>query len=147
MNFNSLSLKGNLTRDVELRSTKSGKTVGSFSIAVNRGWGDNKRTMFVECTAWEKTADTINKYFSKGSAIIVTGKLDENSWVDKDGNKRTKNYILVKSFDFCGDNRQSKTEVPERAVYNEPVQQYNNQPLVPEPSFSNQSEQEESLPF
>jgi single-strand DNA-binding protein len=81
---------GRLTKDVELRRTDSGKAVASFTVAVDRDFGQNgqKETDFIDCVAWQKTGEFVSKHFSKGKMIVVSGRLQIRSWTDKDGGKR-----------------------------------------------------------
>ena len=69
--INKVILMGRLTRDPEMRHTNSGTPVTTFSIAIDNGYGDNKRTDFVNCLAWNKTAEFVTKYFTKGIANEV----------------------------------------------------------------------------
>ena len=88
--INKAILMGRLTRDPELRHTNSGTPVCSFSIAINNGYGENAQTDFVNCVAWNKTAEFVSKYFAKGRMIIVTGRISSRSWEGSDGKK---NYV------------------------------------------------------
>lgn len=85
--INKAILMGRLTHDPELRHTDSGKAVCSFSIAVNNGYGENRRTDFINCVAWNKTAEFVSRYFTKGKMIIVIGHITTRAWEDKDGKK------------------------------------------------------------
>lgn len=88
--LNHITIMGRLTRDPELRRTGSGVAVASFTVAVDRDFGNNgeKETDFIDCVAWRQTGEFVSKYFTKGSMIIVSGRLQIRSWNDKDGNKR-----------------------------------------------------------
>ena len=91
--FNKVILMGNLTRDVEMRTTQSGQTVANFSLAVTRSWRDQSgaqqdQTSFINCVAWGKPGEIIAQYVGKGSPLLVSGRLDQRSYEDKDGNKR-----------------------------------------------------------
>ena len=72
--MNNVNIIGNLTKDPELRTTSSGKSVCSLSIAVQDSYNKEK-THFFNCTAWGKTGEVINQYFSKGKKIGITGRL------------------------------------------------------------------------
>ena len=78
--FHTIVIAGNLGKDPEMRYTPSGKAVTSFSVAVQDGWGDNKRTIWFRVSAWDKQAETCNQYLKKGSKVLVEGRLqaDEN---------------------------------------------------------------------
>lgn len=88
--LNHITIMGRLTKDVELRRTDSGKAVASFTVAVDRDFGQNgqKETDFIDCVAWQKTGEFVSKHFSKGKMIVVSGRLQIRSWTDKDGGKR-----------------------------------------------------------
>lgn len=88
--INKAILMGRLTRDPELRHTGSGTPVCSFSIAIDNGYGDNRSTDFINCVAWNKTAEFVEKYFSKGRMIIVIGRIQTRTWEGQDGKK---NYV------------------------------------------------------
>lgn len=104
--FNKVVLMGNLTRDVELRSTPSGQQVASFSLAVNRTWknasGEQQEAVdYIDCNAWGKPGEIIAQYMSKGSAILISGRLQQRSW-EQDGQKRSKVEVVVEDFNFVG---------------------------------------------
>lgn len=105
--FNKVILMGNLTRDVEVRTTASGQSVANFSLAVTRSWkgqdGQSQdQTSFINCVAWGKVGDIIAQYVSKGSPLLVSGRLDQRSYEDKDGNKRQAVEVVVEDFNFVG---------------------------------------------
>lgn len=119
--LNAISIMGRIARDPELRRTGSGKAVTSFSVACERDFKNQqtgeKEVDFIECVAWGGTAETIEKYFSKGRMISMTGRLQIRDWTDKNGQKRRTAEILVGNVYFCGDNKngaQSHSE-PEMA--------------------------------
>jgi len=99
MNINDVTISGNITRDLELRKTQSGKSVLEFSIAVNEGFGDKQDTQYVNLKAWEKTAEIIHTYCGKGTKIVVNGKLKNDSY-EKDGQKVYRSYVLVNNVEF-----------------------------------------------
>ena len=96
--MNYIAVKGRLTKDPEIRRTTTGKAVCSFSVACDR---DKEHTDFFECVAWEQVAENIAKFFAKGRAIIIQGKLTTRDWTDKEGRKRKATEILVREFDFA----------------------------------------------
>jgi single-strand DNA-binding protein len=104
--FNKVVLMGNLTRDPETRTTSGGQSVTSFSLAVNRSWrgadGQQQEAVsYIDCTAWGKTGEIIAQYMGKGRALLVSGRLDQRSWDDKDsGQKRSKVEVVVEDFNF-----------------------------------------------
>lgn len=98
--INQVILMGRLTRDPETRTTSSGKTVTSFSIAVDRG-GQDDATDFFDITAWEKLGDLVAQYLTKGRRTLVQGRLLQSSWDDKDtGKKRTKVEVVATDVTF-----------------------------------------------
>lgn len=101
-------LKGNLTRDPEVKFLPSGMQVTSFGIAVNEVWYNSdkvkqERTHFFDCESFGGTAKTIGDFFKKGRPILIEGKLSYEQW-EKDGQKRSAIRIKVDRFHFCGDN-------------------------------------------
>ena len=108
--FNKITLMGNLTRDVEVRTTPSGQSVANFSLAVTRTWRDQNgaqqdQTSFINCVAWGKPGEIIAQYVQKGSPLLVSGRLDQRSYDDKDGNKRQAVEVVVEDFNFIGGGR------------------------------------------
>jgi single-strand DNA-binding protein len=104
--FNKVVLMGNLTRDPELRSIPSGQQVASFSLAVNRTWknanGEQQEAVdYIDCNAWGKPAEIITQYMKKGSAILVSGRLQQRTW-EQEGQKRSKVEVVVEDFNFVG---------------------------------------------
>lgn len=104
--FNKVTLMGNLTRDPETRTTPGGQSVTSFSLAVNRSWrgadGQQQESVsYIDCTAWGKAGEIIAQYMGKGRALLVSGRLDQRSWDDKEtGQKRNKVEVVVEDFNF-----------------------------------------------
>ena len=96
--LNNIILQGRLTRDPEFRMTKFDKPVASFTVACEREYaqtGEEKETDFVDCCVFGKTADFVRQYFSNGSMILVQGRLQFRSWIDKDEQKHTRAEIAV----------------------------------------------------
>lgn len=104
--FNKVILMGNLTRDPETRTTPNGQSVTSFALAVNRTWrnqaGENQESVsYIDCVAWGKPGEIIAQYLGKGRALLVSGRLDQRSWEDKEsGQKRSKVEVVVEDFNF-----------------------------------------------
>jgi len=104
--FNRVILLGNLTRDVEVKYLQSGMAVADVGIAVNdRRKGQNgewiEETTFVEVTMWGRTAEVASEYLSKGSPILVEGRLKYDSW-EKDGQKRSKLSVVCERMQMVG---------------------------------------------
>ena len=108
--LNHITIMGRLTRDPELRRTGSGVAVASFTVAVDRDFGGRdggeKETDFIDCVAWRQTGEFVSKYFTKGSMIVVSGRLQIRSWTDKDGNKRRTAEVVADNCYF-GESKRS----------------------------------------
>ena len=106
--LNHIVIMGRLTRDPELRRTGSGIAVASFSVAVDRDFGGRdggeKETDFIDCVAWRQTGEFVSKYFTKGSMIVVSGRLQIRNWTDKEGNKRRSAEVVADNVYF-GDSK------------------------------------------
>ena len=92
---------GRFVRDPELRRTDSGKAVCSFTLAVDKPGKDNGAS-FIPFVAWEKTAEFVEKYFSKGSLIAVESRVESRDYTTKDGQKRTVVELVASQVHFCG---------------------------------------------
>lgn len=104
-NYNKAIVVGHLTRDIDIRQTAGGASVGDTAIAVTRKYkaGNEQReeTMFLDCTLWGKTAEICAEYAGKGSAILFEGYLKQETWEDKDtGKNRSKIKLVVESMQF-----------------------------------------------
>lgn len=115
--INQVILMGRLTRDPELRTTPSGKTIASFSIAVDRG-GQEDQADFFDVTAWEKLGELVNQYLSKGRRCLVQGRLRQDSWDDKEtGKKRTRVEVVATDVTFLdGPNEGGASAAPAAAA-------------------------------
>ena len=108
--FSKAIITGNLTRDPELRTTPNGASVCSFSVAVNRVFRDSsgqqqEQVSFIDCSAWGKLGEMIGQYAKKGAGVLVSGRLDQRTWEDKNsGQKRSRVEIVVEDFNFTSPN-------------------------------------------
>lgn len=104
--FNKVILGGRLTADPELKTTPSGVSVTSFTVAVNRRYGakegEQSQADFFNVTAWRKTAEFITKFFRKASPICVVGSIQTRSWTDQQGQKRYATEIVADEAYFVG---------------------------------------------
>jgi len=115
--MNLVVLKGNLTRDPEVRVVKvkdKDVSVANFSVAVSRHFrkanGDKDQdTTFITCEAWDTAAETIGKYLVKGSAILVEGSLKNETW-EVEGQKRSRVKVRVLRFEMCGGKRNEDSQ-------------------------------------
>lgn len=98
---------GRLTRDPEIRYTQSGKAVASFTLAIDRRRGaDGKQQAdFIPCIAWEKTAEVISQYVTKGQKIAIEGRIQTRSYEAQDGSKRYVTEAVVNNMEFCESKR------------------------------------------
>lgn len=101
-NFNNVMLGGRLTADPEIKKTQSGKAVVSFTVAISRRTSKDAEPMadFINCVAWEKTAETIAHFFKRGSSIFIVGELQVRSYTANDGSKRYITEVLVRDIRF-----------------------------------------------
>ena len=112
--LNRVFLVGNLVKDPELRSINNGNKVTNFVIASNRNWNGpegelTEEVSFLDCVSYGKTAETIEKYFSKGRKILVEGRLKQEKWIDKETSKNVSRIrVIVEKFSFMD----SKKEEP-----------------------------------
>ena len=109
--LNHITIMGRLTRDPELRRTGSGIAVASFTVAVDRDFsgrdGGERETDFIDCVAWRQTGEFVSKYFTKGSMMVVSGRLQIRSWTDKEGNKRRTAEVLAENVYFADSNKEA----------------------------------------
>lgn len=98
--MNTIVLLGRTTSTIELKQTQAGKSVVSFSLAVKRPFTKDT-TDFVTVVAWDKLAETMSKYVGKGNQICIRGHLQNRSWEDGNGNKRTATEVVAQDFSFC----------------------------------------------
>ena len=118
--INNVVIMGRVCEDLELRTTASGVSVTSFSVAVDRRFqktGEEKQTDFLTVVCWKNTADFVCRYFKKGSMIAVQGSIQTRSYEDKEGNKRTAVEIVADNVSFCG----SKSDNGGNATNNTPA--------------------------
>ena len=105
-NLNRVFLAGNLTRDPEIRYTPSGKAVGDLGMAVNRRYKtadgeDRDETCYVRVVVWGRQAETCGEYLSKGSPLLVEGRLQYDEW-EKDGQKQNRLRVVASRVQFLG---------------------------------------------
>lgn len=114
--LNQIVIMGRLGKDPELRRTQSGVAVATFNVAVDRDFKDKatgqRATDWITCVAWRSTAEFVEKYFAKGSQVLVAGRLQMREWTDKDGNKRISAEVQAENVYFAG----AKTEGGQREL-------------------------------
>lgn len=114
MALNKVMLQGRLTKKPELKQTKTGKQVCTFSVASDKR-GKDAGTNFIDCVAWEKTAELLDKYFDKGSSILVEGRLDQQVW-EQEGMKRSKIMLIADNIYFLGETKKEDSTPTEAEV-------------------------------
>lgn len=108
--LNCAIIMGRLTADPELKTTQSGISVTSFSVAVDRNYtpkGQEKQTDFINVVAWRQTAEFVTRYFHKGSMIAIEGSIQSRKYQDRNGNNRTAVEIVANNVSFCGSKAES----------------------------------------
>ncbi len=147
--LNNAVIMGRLVADPELRTTGSGISVTSFTVAVDRRFsrqGEERQADFIDIIAWRQTAEFVCKYFRKGSMIAIQGYIQTRMYEDKNGNKRKAVEIVADNVSFCG----SKNESNNGSSYTRDDSFVNAQPA---PSYSTADEgdfkeiPEDDLPF
>ena len=104
--FNKVILIGNLTRDPELKYTSGGIAIAKFSLAVNykTGKGDTKKEEvdFFDVEVWENLAEIVSKYLSKGSPVLIDGRLKQDRWTDESGKSKSRIKVVAQGLQFLG---------------------------------------------
>ena len=126
--FNIVVLTGRLTADPELKTTQSGLSVTSFSIAVDRrfGSGEERQTDFINIVAWRQQAELVAKYFKKGNLIGIQGSIQTRKYTDKNGNNRTAFEVVANNIQFVESKRDSASAGNAPAGNSEPTRSYSN---------------------
>ena len=149
--LNHITIMGRLTRDPELRRTGSGVAVASFTVAVDRDFsgrdGGERETDFIDCVAWRQSGEFVSKYFTKGSMIVVSGRLQIRSWTDKEGNKRRTAEVVA---DNCYFGESKRSEGGSSAgSYSAPAASFGgySAPAAPASDFAMLEDDDAQLPF
>ncbi len=163
--MNLVVIMGTMTRDPELRYSKSGAAIVNFSIAVNKKFKGKdgemqEKVSFFDVSAFNRPAEIINQFFSKGSRILIRGELEQQTWTTNDGSKRSRIVIVMSEFDFIdrkeqgggsnngGQQYQQPQQSPQQHGYRQPDPQYQRQvapsstPPIPEVEI-----EDEEIPF
>ena len=151
--LNHITIMGRLTREPELRYTQSQTPVASFTLAVDRDFGGRdggeKQTDFIDCVAWRSTAEFVSKYFHKGSMAVVSGRLQINSYTDRDGNKRNRAEVVVDNMYF-GESRRREDDgnnYGSRTTSSYDRYEQSSRASAPSSPFSDLSDDDGELPF
>ena len=114
LNLNKVIIGGRLTAEPELKTTQSGISVCSFSVAVNRRVkpGEEQKSDFFNVVAWRTTADFVARYFHKGSSICIVGALQNSTWTDQDGQKHYRTDIVADEVMFVDSKGEGQASSP-----------------------------------
>lgn len=117
--MNKVIFCGRTTKDIEMRYSQgeNSMAIGRFSIAIDNGYGDKKKTNFFNCTIFGKQAEAFEKYVPKGTKVLLECEANQNQYTDKNGNKVNSVDFIVKSFEFCESKSQSNSQ-PQTAPSN-----------------------------
>lgn len=99
INLNSAVIGGRIGRDIEPKFTAGGKCVAKFSLAIDDGYGENKRTNWIPVTCFDKLAESVAQYCGKGSEVVVEGRISVSQY-EKDGDKRTFTEVIANRVHF-----------------------------------------------
>ena len=109
--YNRIILLGNLTREPQLSYLPSQTPVCEIGLATNRKWtgqdgSEREEVCFIDCRAFGKRAETMNRYLQKGMPVLIEGRLTFDTWQAQDGSKRSKHRVTIDSFTFIGSPQQ-----------------------------------------
>ena len=154
--FNRVVLVGNLTKDIDLRYTQSGAAIGSCGIAVTRKFSVNgekrEETCFIDITFFGKLSEIANQYLSKGSKLLVEGRLKFDQWTDNNGQNRSKHTVAVENMAMLGGGQQSNQGY-QQGGYSRPQQSAPKKPQQPPESYEidvdgdKYDDNDETIPF
>ena len=120
--INRTILQGRLCADPEMRRTNNGTAVCSFRVAWSETIKDRETKLFLNCVAWQGTAEMICKYFRKGKELAVEGRLSTREYDDRDGNRRSVTEMTVDRVHFCGKNEDAQCTFPRTDVKSQLVE-------------------------
>lgn len=144
--INNVVLTGRITKDPQLRTTQSGKSVANFNIAVDRNSKDNngeRQTDFIQCVAWNKTAELIAKYVRKGSLIGVEGRIQTQNYENQQGQRVYVTEVIINQLTFL----ESKHQAESNQQYEAPNNQYQQNDPFQENTYSGGGIDDSDLPF
>ena len=122
--LNHITIMGRLTRDPELKRTNSGVAVANFCVAVDRDFPNKetgeKETDFINCVAWRHTGEFVSKYFTKGSMIVVSGRLQIKKWTDRNGMNHYDAEIVADDVYFGESKRDNSNNSTNANMYSNP---------------------------
>lgn len=147
--MNQVNVIGRVGGEVELRHTPSGKAVAELTLAVDDGWGENKKTVWLGVTLWGATAELGKKAVQKGDRLGITGRLSQDEWIDKEtGKKQRKTRLVCESMHLLSPKRDSSDGAPsDREGYQQRQQARRSSPGMPPAPATDEAEENEDLPF
>lgn len=113
--INNVTLVGRVVRDIEVKTTNSGKEVASFALAVD-GYGKDAPANFIDCVAWGKAAEILGQYATKGKQIGITGRIQTRNW-EKDDIKRKATEVVIDQFQLLGSKGDGSSAAPASERY------------------------------
>ena len=128
--MNKVVLVGNTCNDIEVRKTQSGKSVCEFALAINENYGGENRTDFIDVQAWEKTAENLAKFVSKGSKLLVEGKIRTSTYQNQDGKKMKRTVVVASNFEFMQTKQTIQQPQPIQAPTPQPMAQPQQEPTI-----------------
>ena len=147
--FNKVVLVGNLTRDIELRYAQSGSAIGLSGIAVTRKFNVNgekrEETCFIDIAFYGRTAEIANQYLSKGSKVLVEGRLKLEQWVDQNGQNRSKHSVQVENMEMLGSNPNSQENSAYAQTHQQSFEPYKNQNFKAKTQTQEKNQNEEKI--
>lgn len=149
-NFNKVILGGRITADPELKSTPSGVSVTSFTVAVNRNYrakdSGESQADFINVTAWRNTAEFVTRFFRKSSPICIVGSIQTRTWTDQQGQKRYATEVVADEAYFVdGKNDQQTAPAQQTAPPSSYIPDQYAQHMTPQPQF--EDVKDDDLPF
>ena len=147
MDLNKVMLIGNVVRDPDMRTTPSGQTVASFSVATNFTWKDKdgqrqQRAEYHNVVAWRKLAEIVGQYLKKGSKVYLEGRLTTRSWDDQNGIKRFRTEVVAENMIML-DKAGGSSSAPKAAAADE----MSDQKTPPTPAAGEEEVSIEDIPF
>lgn len=126
--MNRVCLIGRLTAKPELRYTTSNIACTNITIAIDRNYGEEKKADFINFVVWRKQAENVCKYLDKGSLVAIEGRLQQNSYEDRDGNRRYKLDVFADNIQFLNTkSKNTKPVVEEKKVEEDPFSDFDQQ--------------------
>lgn len=126
--MNRVCLIGRLTSKPELRYTTSNIACTNITVAIDRNYGEDKKTDFINIVVWRKQAENVCKYLDKGSLVAIEGRLQQSSWEDKDGNRRYKLDVVADNILFINTKQKdTKPVVEEKKKEEDPFADFSQQ--------------------